>query len=175
MSRIVLSIESKKDKQLLLSLARRLNIKVVRVEEEQQPFSKTDDIRQTLANRFAADCKKHPELAGNAKKAMTAFKNVIGQLPVPALQQLVFSLTDSESIYFRFPLQGMPESETHLEIFFEQDAEADDLEAVVNIYLNDKVIAKRFGTLEDAFTTINRAAATPADKPQTAPLIHALS
>ncbi len=163
MTRIVLSVNSFEDRQLLLSLARRLNAKVVQVEEE-HPSSQKDLLVQSLSHRFSQHCIEFQSLISPAhsQNVISVFKKTVAHLPSSSLQKLIFSLTDSESIYFRFSLPGLPDSEVHLEVFY-SDEENDGIEAVVNIYQQDQILAKRFGKLDEIFQTFQLITQTPAE------------
>ncbi len=157
MTRITLAVQNLEDQQLLLSLANRLKMKVVEIKEE-SVLPTRESIRQTLSKRFMKQCNQFGELLAKPADALENFQKTLAYLPDGTLEDLVFSLTDSGSIYFRFPLPQFPDSEVHLEVFYDQD-DSDETEAVVNVYTNDKIAAKNYGSLAKAFETIRQAGA----------------
>ncbi|MCB0522830.1 MAG: hypothetical protein KDD27_28050 [Saprospiraceae bacterium] len=152
MTTITITTNNDKHTKLLVSLAERLQAHVI-VNDTKNPSVKSD-VHQTLILKFKADCKKYKALVPNPQNALKLFKKIISQLSNETLAELVFSLTDSESIYFRFPL-GDSLSRAHLEVFYSMDNDMDEIEAVVNIYHKDKIVAKNYGSLEKAIEIIN--------------------
>lgn len=100
-------------------------------------------------SKFESDIKNNPELiARDSDSARLFFNSTIELLSGIAPDNVIFSLTNSDSLYFRI-YKG--DKEINLEVFYIKEDETDDIEAVVNIFENDTLILSNFGRLRDLF------------------------
>lgn len=88
----------------------------------------------------------------NLPKAVEFFNKVNDFIEKSTDEKYVHSITDSNSIYFRFHIKDF---EVHAEAFFTKDTPEDEIEVVYSIYKNEELFVNNFGTLESMFDTIN--------------------
>ncbi len=102
-----------------------------------------------VISKFAIDTSQFPELISeNPERANLFFSKTIELLSAYNPSNIVFSLTTSDSLYFRI-YKGS--KEIHLEVFFSKYEKDDNIEAVISKYENDDLLIKDFGTLNDVF------------------------
>jgi len=109
--------------------------------------------KQRIFNRiickFKSDIEQYPELIGdNLNDANQFFNKTLELLSPIGPDNIVFSLTNSESLYFRI-YKG--NKEINLEVFYSKYDDDDNIEAVVNVYEKESLCNSDFGSLTDLF------------------------
>lgn len=110
-------------------------------------------LKQRVFNRiickFKSDIEQYPELIGDNLNAVNQYFNKTLELLSPIFpDNIVFSLTNSESLYFRI-YKG--NKEINLEVFYSKYDSDDNIEAVVNVYEKESLCNSNFGSLTDLF------------------------
>lgn len=105
-----------------------------------------------IMSKFSYDILQYPELLGqNYELATQYFTKTINALSTLAPDNIVFSLTHSDSLYFRI-YKG--NKEINLEVFYTKTDDEDEIEAVVNTYENEVLTISEFGRLEKIIENI---------------------
>lgn len=123
---------------------------------QQNPTITNSIIQQLIFNKvidkFENDVKQYPHLVeGNYNSAKQYFSKTLELLSPLNPDNIVFSLTTSESLYFRI-YKG--KKEITLEVFYSKYDADDNIEAVVIVSENDKPVSKDFGILSEIFNNI---------------------
>ncbi len=122
-----------------------------------------EKIRETLRNNFFRNAAtklnsdiERKNLHSKSFEIKNSFNRVINHLSLFELDRaLIVSLTSSDSLYFRF--YNFPSYETHLEVYFIDDASEETIESVATVYNGDTTILKEFGNLDMVFEEIKNA------------------
>lgn len=119
---------------------------------EHSSFETSQLIFNKVLSKFAEDKIQYKGLLGeNENLADLYFSKAIELLSPLYPDNIVFSLTHSDSLYFRI-YKG--NKEITLEVFYSQYDAEDDIEAVVSIYKGEILEKKDFGKLEDVFNNL---------------------
>lgn len=128
-------------------ILKQTDIKLSSFETSQLIFNK-------VISKFAEDKIQYKGLLGaNENLAELYFSKAIELLSPLYPDNIVFSLTHSDSLYFRI-YKG--NKEITLEVFYSQYDAEDDIEAVVSIYKGEILEKKDFGKLEDVCKLLKR-------------------
>ncbi len=111
-------------------------------------------ILYSLRINFLADVERYPYFDKNLmNKASEYFNITINKFAGIPFNNLIYSLTDSNSIYFRFYKDGYV---GHIEVFYDYIGTDQDIEAIISLYNNDQIILKQYGRLDALFNLIKK-------------------
>ena len=109
-----------------------------------------DKIGLTITHKI--DINQFPKFNTKLKdKAEKYFGLTIEKLGNIFPKSVIYSLTDSNSIYFRFSKETYT---CHMEVFYDFDNTDDDIEAIFTLYENQNIILKQYGSLDSIFEKI---------------------
>jgi hypothetical protein len=120
--------------------------------------------RQLILNtvrKFQLDLERLRGIVEDKAAARRAFSKAIVEISTLNPTNIILSLTDSKSIYFR--IYNNLNFEIHFEMFYSNDN--DGIEVVATVYQNDQVKLKTFGSLEEVLNSIRNKISVSSAKP----------
>lgn len=113
----------------------------------------------SLIIKYISDKIRYKDLIANNETVTDSFfYKVLEKLSYLNPSKIIFSLTDANSIYFRFYKFS---KEINLEVFYTKDYIDDDIEAVISVYDRDFLIVKDYGTIDSIFKKLNEVLVFP--------------
>ena len=114
-------------------------------------------IFERIFRKFNEEISKFSQLVeGHATEAKEYFSKALNTIFMLEPDNLIFSFTQSKSLYFRLYKDNF---RAHIEIFFDYDKSADDVELVGTVYSFDHQILNVADTMEKGFKDIKEAIA----------------
>jgi hypothetical protein len=104
-----------------------------------------EELKNKIIKIFEKDVKNFPELIkDNYIVAKEFLYKILDILSTLYIDNIIFTITSSDSLYFKI---DMDNKEITLDVFYLKYDFIDNIEAVIFIYENNKLICKYYGTL----------------------------
>ena len=105
-----------------------------------------------LVNKFESDLERYPSIVqGHVSEVKEYFNKTVLELMEIKPDNIVFSFTNSDSLYFRV-YKGMKRA--HIEIFYYQEDEDDEIEFICNVYEYDKKVLALASSFQSGFNKL---------------------